>query len=294
MSLYEDYQAQKDLNYNCDINSELNSLNFKYDDNEDSFSSGNGILVEDDHNIFNKIEKKKSFSFLDSTDENIYKDISFPCTLIFPKYDLFSIKKYRKRGRIIENNINNENKSFLKKRHEKYDNDNVQTKIQIHFTNFLINLANDVLHSELNCKNISFKLISYKVKKQIRHEYLQNIFQKPIKYIIEEDISLKYKIYGADYNRKLCEELSKKSKWFSDFLELKYIDVFNQYYYNEEAPLKSFEFNGKKINLSDKTKSYFDLLKKQNILEKEIKSLVQAIYLHSYKNKTFIVSKNDN
>ena len=69
---------------------------------------------------------------------------------------------------------------------------------------------------------------------------------------------------------------------------MKYIDAFNRYYYNEERPLKSIEFNGKIINLSDKTKS------KQNIVEKEIKSLVQAIYLHPYKNKTFIVSKNDN
>ena len=294
MSLYEDYPARKDLNENCGFVGELGSLGFEFEENDYSYSSGSGILIREDPNIFNIIENKKSFSYIESTDEIIYKDISFPCSLKFQKIDLFAIKKYRNRGRISENNIPNTNKTLLKKRHEKYDNDNVQTKVQIHFTNFLINLTNDVLYSEFNCKNISFKLISYDVKKQIRSEYLQNIFQKPIKYIIEEDISHKYKIYASDYNKKLCEELSKKSKWFSNFLEMKYIDAFNRYYYNDEKPLKSIEFNGKIINLSDKTKSYYDLLKKQNILEKEIKSLVQAIYLHPYKNKTFIVSKNDN
>ena len=55
MSLYDDYQAQKNLNKNCDFINELNSLNLKFDDNDDSYSSGSGILVEDDHNIFNKI-----------------------------------------------------------------------------------------------------------------------------------------------------------------------------------------------------------------------------------------------
>ena len=294
MNLNEDYLVQKDLNKNYDITDDLNSFNSYLNENDDSYSSLNGIFIQNDSNIFNKIVKKKSFSHLDSTDENIFKDISFPYPLIFPKIDFFSIKKYHKRGRISENNIHNANKSFLKKRHEKYDNDNVQTKVQIHFTNFLINLTNDVLHSEFNCKNISFKPISYKIKKQIKNEYLQDIFQKPIKYIIEEDISLKYKVYQSDYNRKLCEDLSTKSKLLSDFLEMKYIDVFNKYYYNREAPLKNIEFNGRKINLSEKTKSYCDLLKKQNILEKEIRNLVQTIYLHPYKNKTFIVSKNDN
>ena len=41
---------------------------------------------------------------------------------------------------------------------------NVQTKVQIHFSNFLINLTNDVIHTEFNCKDMSFKPISYKVK----------------------------------------------------------------------------------------------------------------------------------
>ena len=32
----------------------------------------------------------------------------------------------------------------------------LQTKVQIHFSNFLINLTNDVIHTEFNCKDMSF------------------------------------------------------------------------------------------------------------------------------------------
>ena len=85
MSLYEDYPARKDLNENCGFVSELGSLGFEFEENDDSYSSGNGILIREDPNIFNIIENKKSFSYLESTDEIIYKDISFPCSLKFIK-----------------------------------------------------------------------------------------------------------------------------------------------------------------------------------------------------------------
>ena len=298
MILVKDLETQEDLNKNSKYNEITNSIISHLDESEDFFSSRREIFEPDDDIFSNKIEKKRLFNRQDSTDENIEKDYLFyldkSISLMLPKIELFKIKKYQKRGRIVKKNIQNASKSFLKKRHEKYDNDNVQTKVQIHFSNFLINLANDFIHAEFNCKDISFKPISYKVKKQIKSEYLNYIFQKPIKYIIKENISLKYKNYEFDYNRNLCEDLSKKSKLFADFLEMKYIDVFNRYYYNKKAPLDSIEFNDRKINLSEKTKSYCDLLKKENILEKEIKNLVETIYLFPYKNKTFIVSKNDN
>ena len=299
MILSKDFQfeADKDINQKSKYIEDSISLISHYDELNDYFSSRNEMFEQDNPIFFDKIENKKSFSRQDSIDEYIDKNYSFYLDKHFSSMltnlELFKIKKYQNRGRNVKKNIPNAGKSFLKKRHEKYDNDNVQTKVQIHFTNFLINLANDFIYAEFNCKNISFKPISYKVKKQIKSEYINDIFQKPIKYIIKEDISQKYKNYEFDYNRNLCEDLSKKSKLFADFLEMKYIDVFNRYYYNKKAPLDSIKFNDRKINLSEKTKSYCDLLKKEKILEKEIKNLVQTIYLLPYKNKTFIVSKND-
>ena len=75
--------------------------------------------------------------------------------------NLFITKINKKRGRIVE-------KNSLEKEHGKYDFDNVLTKIQVHFINFLINLANDAINTQFNSKYYithKFKQINYKEKK---------------------------------------------------------------------------------------------------------------------------------
>lgn len=288
--------SHKNTKYIKDINPD--------DDNDyldESFNPYKGLLYSDRPFDPNQVNKKTEFIYLDSTDENIYKDYydflyrsDDPLPINFLKKNMFDIKYYQKRGRVPNKNALDEDKSFMKKKHMRNDFDNIQTKIQVHFTNFLINLTNDVITAEFKYNNKFFKPISYKVKKQIKSDYLKKIFQEPIKNIIQEDISLKFKNFRPDYNKDLYAELSKKSQWFCALLELKYIDVFNRYYFNNEKRLESIEFNGKKINVSKKTKSYYDLLNKEKVLEKEIKNIVEIVYLSPYKNKTFIISKNDN
>lgn len=66
---------------------------------------------------------------------------------------LFKIKKIL-RGRKTKRDLN-------KKAHNKYDLDNIHTKIQVHFFNFIINVSNDAIETILGKKNIFF----YKFKK---------------------------------------------------------------------------------------------------------------------------------
>ena len=66
---------------------------------------------------------------------------------------LFKIKKIL-RGRKSKRDLN-------KKEHNKYDLDNILTKIQVHFFNFIINVSNDAIETILGKKNIFF----YKFKK---------------------------------------------------------------------------------------------------------------------------------
>ena len=82
-----------------------------------------------------------------------------------------------------------------------------------------------------------FRDINYQAKKKIKHKYLSYIFQSSIKYIITTNISLKYKKYESNINQSLYNHLAKTSKWFEDFLEMKYINAFNLYYYNKEKKL---------------------------------------------------------
>jgi hypothetical protein len=189
--------------------------------------------------------------------------------------NLFITKINKKRGRIVE-------KNSLEKEHGKYDFDNVLTKIQVHFINFLINLANDAINTQFNSKYYithKFKQINYKEKKNIRHNYIMDCFKKPIKDIIQLDITTKYKNFDSKYNKELYAQLTAQSEWLKDFLDLKFIDVFCDYYYNLGKELKSFNFKDKKVNISKSTKSFKYLLEKEVNLVQEIISIVKDVYL---------------
>ena len=189
--------------------------------------------------------------------------------------NLFITRINKKRGRIVKKNL-------PEKEHGKYDFDNVLTKIQVHFINFLINLANDAINTQFNSKYYithKFKQINYKEKKNIRHNYIMDCFKKPIKNIIQLDITTKYKNFDSKYNKELYTQLTAQSGWLKDFLDLKFIDVFSDYYYNLGKELKSFNFKDKKVNISKSTKSFKYLLEKEVNLVQEIISIVKDVYL---------------
>ena len=91
------------------------------------------------------------------------------------KDTLFKTVLHQKRGRkrLFENNKNGT------KIHHSSDFDNIQRKIQVHFINFLIRLANDALKTVFGKKNkLKFKDIKYKFKKTINHNYEENLKKK--------------------------------------------------------------------------------------------------------------------
>ena len=53
---------------------------------------------------------------------------------------------------------------------------------------------------------------------------LRQLFKKPIKNIIQLDITTKYKNFDSKYNKKLYAQLTAQSEWLKDFLDLKFID----------------------------------------------------------------------
>ena len=144
------------------------------------------------------------------------------------------------------------------------------------------------------CSIDLFRYITYEEKKKISYNYLMDIFQNPIKNIILTNVSSKYKNFKEDYNKMLYQKLEGKSEWFAAFLDMKYINVFFDYYYNEEKPLKTIKFKGITINLSKSTKTFEDLLSKNVNMKNEMIDVVKNIYLSEYnKSKKFITSKND-
>ena len=230
---------------------------------------------------------------LKSTEDNISDNNTSSSKKITNKNNnIFSTKYYNNRGKKPEKKA----KIFLNKKHNREDFDNLQTKIQVHCINFLINFVNDIVHTIFNSSNISFKDINYEAKKRINHSYIIKLFQNPIKDIIIEKITKKYKTLNKqlDYNKKLYEQLTEKSIWFKDFLEMKYINFFRLYYYYQEKPLKVVTINGKTISVSNNTKSFHYLLDEQKVLNKKINDLVKNVYFNGYnKDKPFITTKCD-
>ena len=207
----------------------------------------------------------------------------------------FKIRKIEKRGRPTNKN----KKNSTKEKHGKSSFDNIHTKIQVHFIRFLINLVNDAIFTEFKSRSKLFKDIKYEEKRKINYEYTASLCQDIIKNIFLKDVSGKFKKISPEYNQNLCQELEKKSKWFSEFLKMKYIDVFNLYYYNGEKPLVKMEFNGKTIIISKTTKSFYYLLKKESNLAYKMINIIKRIYLDktSYimkKENPFVTIKNDN
>ena len=136
----------------------------------------------------------------------------------------FEVKKINERGRKATTN------KLLGKKHKKTDNDNIQTKIQVHFINFLINMVNDAVKTEFDSKFLSnimknngnidvnskkksvenlFRYINHKEKKKINYDYLINILQNPIKNIITTNVSSKYRKFKNDFNKMLYLKLKE-------------------------------------------------------------------------------------
>lgn len=280
------YILSTDLSLSTNIEQNLaRETSNAYSINQDSDNSGLNNLEMDNNNnyyiirgipgieIFGGIEGEDMMENREDNENEENKKVALFTTR---KNRLFKIEKNKKRGR----------KSRKKKKfHLKSDFDNVLTKIQIHFLNFLINVSNDVLKATLTKNNLHFKHINYYFKKQITYEHIKYLKTVPIKVLLEKDISSKYRKYSKDFNSKILQQVIPSSKWLEEFFNMKYLSLF-RIYYNNCKPLKQINFNGKNINLSLNTKSFFNLLKKNRIklMRAKIISTVQDAYFDGYKN----------
>ena len=282
----ENYILSTDLVLSTNIEQNLaRETSNAYIINQDSDNSGlNNLEMDNNYNnyIIRGIPGIEIFGGIESEDmmedraDNGNEENKKVALFTTRKNRLFKIEKNKKRGR----------KSMKKKKfHLKSDFDNVLTKIQIHFLNFLINISNDVLKATLTKNNLHFKHINYNFKKKITYEHIKYLKTVPIKVLLEKDISSKYRKYSKDFNSKILQQVIPSSKWLEEFFNMKYLSLF-RIYYNNCKPLKQINFNGKNINLSLNTKSFFNLLKKNRIklMRAKIISTAQDAYFDGYKN----------
>lgn len=206
-----------------------------------------------------------------------------------PKCVTLNLKKYTKRGRKKE-----EGKP-IRKKHSSMDDDNVLTKIQVHFFTYLINITNDIIKSGFG-KNGDFQQIKYDDKKNIKLDNIKKLKNSKIKDILQMKISSKCRKYDENYNKnnyiKILETISNDTSlnWITDFFHMNYLDLFEKYYNNDNS------FFGKEINISKETKSFNDLLKKNDDKMKECLDIISKRYLQDIKPPSphiFNILKND-
>ena len=167
--------------------------------------------------------------------------------------------------------------------HNDWSNDNITSKIQIHYLNFIISFLKDCVFSFFGKKKFIFKNIDYKEKSKVTKAHLEKMKHSTILDILKNiDISNKYKHYDKNINRVNMQALIKYS-WFRKILEMKYLELF-LYYYNDEQPLKELILFDEKVISSEKTKSFYDLLQKKEQLKERIIYFCKLIYL---------INKND-
>ena len=275
---------------------ELNEINNIMEDNTKE--------EEEDNNSFDSIyfiknikNKKKSSIDLQSTEE-LTKNLISQENIIFGKKEDFSHKiinfktvLHHKRGR-KEKEVTNKKKS--NKYHSSDDFDNIQRKIQVHFFNFLIGLANDILKTFFGKKNtFCFKDIKYNLKKIVNLKYVEYLKQCKYADIIQMKISPKNKKFGENENKNIYSKACDNSEGLKNIFDTNYLYIFQKYYYNITKNDKSIDLDGVKIRLSQKTKGYYDLLEKNEVCKEKFIDAVNLVYFSevNYLNEKKFVTK---
>ena len=188
------------------------------------------------------------------------------------------IKKLRKK-KIINKKV----KNFIIKTHTAFAHDNILRKVQVQFISFIIYYSNDVISFLVNDENIPcFQDVDYELKKVVSFKNVESLKKKEIGEIIQFKITPKIKKKEENENVKNINLLLKKYPSLRDFFKMKYLDLFKQYYNNNN---NIFKVNDKIIPLSPKTikKTFSKLIEKNYYLKDKINYVCENYLMKTYK-----------
>ena len=181
------------------------------------------------------------------------------------KKNLFIAMKKKKRGK---------KPTKTKRIHSKDTIDLVEDKLQVNFINYLVDLGNDMIKSSNNL-NTSEKFLKIKYeekKKSYKPKDIRKLLYNDIFKLTISNTNKKELIKGKT-NEKMYEIICKKLPILKEIFDLRYSYIFQNYYLKN---LREFNLNGLDIKLSEETKTYNDLLQKdqnyniKNVFEKVI------------------------
>jgi len=195
---------------------------------------------------------------------------------------LFNCKHIHTPGRKRKDKIEDIN---VKKVHSKTSQDNILTKIQTYYITFIISLANDII-KELKGKNknLCFKDIDYNIKKRVKSEYMTKLKDLSVKDILQNPVSSKFRSTNINFNKILYDKIIKiddsSTEIIKEYFNMNYLTLF-QKYINNYQPLNKINIKAKVIYFSEKTKSFYYLLRKNDSIKNELIEIVQKTYFNN-------------
>ena len=183
--------------------------------------------------------------------------------------------------------------------HDKNEKDNIITKIQIHYRNFLIDFINEIISKILfeECyitkkldkiiylKEYLFNKIDSSFKSNTKKEIMEFTESIKIKELISPSITLCNKFKIKNKNQSIMEKIeSLNNPILNMILDKKYLDFFDLYYNSQrKLNFKGGEYNID-IELSHNVKLFDDLIKDAKDDEIYISKLKKFALLSFYKN----------
>ena len=196
-----------------------------------------------------------------------------------------SEQEKKRRGKQVKLNA----KRSKKEMHSSISEDNILTKIQTHFLNFIIFFLNDCVYNYYKNRKIKFIKFAHEIKAKVSSKYLNKMKNSTIYDLLTEiEISSKFTRHNKNNNEKNAKILNK-IPWFKKIFELKFLDLF-QYYHNENKQLNKIFLFEREITLTKDTKSYYFLLEKNMTIKKEIIEITKYNYL----SKINSIESNEN
>ena len=271
------FQNQNDLNGENETNLlSVNKYKFipikDFYDNETKDWSNRDFIFGDNCNIDFQETDQNSESKIEYNSINISNNLNAKKKKIkFHTKDF--IKKKRGQKPKKENNKIHGSDSF----------DNLLTKIQVHFFSFITDFSNDALKAEFGEDTFTFKNLPHEFKKKTDFDTLLKNKNLIVKDILKVDISPKYKKYGQNINENILKNACEKSKFLGEFFNMKYIDIFKEYYNkNSEKPLNIINYKGKTIILSPSTKSIYYLFQNNKTLKNKLKETINKVFYSAF------------
>ena len=149
-----------------------------------------------------------------------------------------------------------------KNKHNKYSEDNIIKKIIGHYYNFIRDFINEILHN-LGFKHQFFD-IDYKIKINIPKKSINELKTSFIGDILCQKVSSKFRKNSKD-NLKIFNEVTQNNT-IKKILEENYLKLFEDIYYKNKKIINLINYGlNTNIILSNKVKTFKDLLKKKNV-----------------------------